>query len=328
MDYYTILGVSKDASDEDIKKAFRKSALKYHPDKNNNTDAEKFKQINEAYETLSDPQKRREYDQPQIPQFPHFNFSHEHFGNIFTQQHRHSQFVKRNNYQHVIDISLKDVFFGITKRLKIKRDKICMKCVHECPFCNGTGQISHRLVLGPLTNIINQPCSNCGGTGMKKENNTICPDCSNSIIKEERLVEIIIPKGVENGKQFIFKEWGEQAQRTNEKSGDLVVIVRIETNHIFNREGLDLIHEIRLSLKDSIVGKEVVIPLYDEELKLHTKGFGIINPNKRYTVFNRGIVSELQKGHLHIRFIIEYPDKTLTDNERKSITEALEQAQL
>lgn len=326
-DYYNILGISKEASDDDIKRAYRKLAREHHPDKGG--DKERFQQIQMAYETLSDPQKRGAYDNP-APQFNMgdmgFNFN---MGGFFNEGNNANNIIKKAEHFYACKLTLKDVFFGIKKRFKVKREKICKQCYKNCENCNGTGNIKQRIQLGPFTQIVQHLCNACGGKGIYVEKDN-CNNCSgNRVIKEEKIIEIDIPRGVENGKQYIFEEWGEQATKSNEISGPLIVTVQIEEHPEFKRADLDLVYTINLTLSESIIGKHVVIKHFDGDLQLDTRGFGIINPNKQYTIFSRGIINENGKvGNMHIRFNINYPSKSLQDSEIIVLRRAFESVNL
>lgn len=308
MDYYKILEIQKTATDDEIKRAYRRLALQHHPDKNKNADSETFKQIQEAYETLSDPQKRQAYDGG--GSVNPFDF---HFNSFFGP---HSRITRCANFNHVINVGLKDIFFGTIKRIKVKRDVMCKLCLEKCSGCNGVGQVTLKFNMGPLVQMIQQPCVNCNTRGFNKHKHG-CKECNDrGKIQQEKLIEIDIYRGVEQGKTYIFPEWGQQPTKGNELPGDLIVALNIETDANFVRHGLNLIYTINLSLRESIVGKNVIIPLFNGDLQLHTKGFGIVDPNKTYTVFKRGLQSKDGKmGDLHLKFIVQYADKSFNDNE-------------
>ena len=319
MDYYQNLGISKDASPDDIKKAYRKLALKYHPDKNDGN-KERFQQIQEAYETLSNPQKKHEYDEPQN-NFP-FNF---HFNGFFTNNRQRS---KRQNHQYDVQISLRDVFYSIVKKIKVTREKYCQTCSNICSHCQGSGRVSQRIQVGPLIQIIEHPCQHCHSTGIKKSE-SFCGHCQLGTLKEERIIEINIPKGCENGKTFIYEDWGEQARTPAENSGDLIIRIVIQEHNIFKRHHLDLIMDVPVTFTESIIGKQILIPHFDNDIFIDTKGFGIINPNKQYTLYDKGLHNEQGiKGHIHLRFTVKYPDKVLNTTEHFILQNAFSQVNL
>jgi len=315
MAYYNILGVPRDASNIDIKKAYQKLAKTHHPDKGGNK--ENFQKINEAYETLSNPEKRSAYDNPiQSDNFFNFDFHN----NFFKKQN----IIKKNDHHYFCKVSLKDIFFGTTKKLKVQRVRICRSCKKSCNNCNGNGYTSHHIQVGPFSQVVQHTCNVCRGTGQEKSN-IDCKLCdSNGTIQEEKIFEIQIEKGTESGKQIIFEEWGEQAIKNNEISGSFIVTIQIEKHEHFAKRGMDLVYNIPLTLKESIVGKKVNIPLFDGEFTLDTVGFGIINPNKEYIVFNKGIVKDGKSGNLHIIFKIQYYEKSFTKDELKLLNETFD----
>lgn len=152
-----------------------------------------------------------------------------------------------------------------------------------------------------------------------------CDKCnSTGFIVEEKRIEIDIPKGVENGKKFIFQGWGEQATNSNEISGDFIIEIHVEEHPLLKRHGLDLIHTERITLKDSIVGKNISIPYFNSIIHLNIKSFGIIDPNKKYGLDDRGLESNNKKGKLYINFTILYPDVKLNDEQISNIKDIFE----
>ena len=312
-DYYSILGISKGTSDDEIKRAYKKLALKTHPDKNGGDDTE-FKKINLAYETLSDPLKKNEYDHQHINNMNNMNNMNDQFFN-FHQNHSN---IKLNDHHYTCRISLKDVFFGTTKKLKVHRNYMCKSCVKDCNVCNGSGKISRHIQMGPFTQIAHITCNACSGEGKKKnDENIYCTKCSSKgILNEERIFEIILNPGVETGKTIVFEEWGEQATRNNQISGSFIITIKVEDHHIFKRNKLQLRYIVDLTLKESIIGKMLTIPHFLGNFDIDTNGFGIINPEKEYIIYDKGLKNENDKlGNLHLIFKIKYPEKTLTNEE-------------
>lgn len=314
-DYYNILGVSKDASNIEIKKAYLKLAKTHHPDKGG--DKEKFQKINEAYETLSNSEKRNIYDNPtQSDFFNNFNF-HNHF---FKTQN----ITRKNDYHYVCKVSLKDIFFGITKKLKVQRTRICRSCKKSCSTCSGNGYTVHHIQVGPFSQVVQNTCNKCEGIG-QETTTTDCKLCnSTGFIQEEKIFEIEIERGTDSGKQIVFEEWGEQAIKNNEISGSFIVNIQIEKHPDFEKRDIDLVYTIQLTLKESIIGKNVMIPHFDGEFNLDISGFGIINPNKEYIVFNKGIIKNNKSGNLHIIFKIKYDEKSFTKEQLKLLNETFD----
>jgi DnaJ family protein A protein 2 len=307
-DYYKILGLSKNASKEEIKLAFRKLAMENHPDKGGKK--EKFQEIQEAYEILGNDEKRKKYDRPDM-NFNDFNFFFNFNENINRQ-------TKRANHYYNCEITLKDVHFGLTKKIKVKKDIICKICNDNCEKCNGLGKIVEILKMGPFIQQHSHTCNKCSGKGKlyieKKCNDNLCVDGK---INQENIFEINIPKGVEQNKQYKFEGWGEQTIADNEIPGDLIVIINIKPHEIFKRNNLNLIYETSLTLIESIIGKDIQIKVFNEILNINTKIFGIINPSKQYILYEKGLNNDEKRGDLYIIFKINYPEKSLTDDEIK-----------
>jgi DnaJ-class molecular chaperone len=332
-DYYEILGVSKTASQEEIKQAYRKLAKIHHPDKGG--DAETFKKIQTANETLSDEQKRAEYDNPMFgggmpggfpsgfpggfpSGFPGgFPQNMGGGGSPFDFIFGNRQQRNKNNTTHVIKITLYDVFFGLKKTLNIKQDIKCDKCNKKCNSCGGVGKIKQVLNMGIMQVVQEQPCRNCNGFGMVKDN-VNCNNCENKGFNvKSNKIEVVIPKGVENNTQFTFSGFGEIAKNPNDDNGDLIVIIKIDEGTLFKREGkLDLIYENNITFRESVTGKQLLIPHFEKEFSVNTIQFGIINPNKKYVIPGKGLINENNnRGNLYLKFNIDYNHKSFTEDE-------------
>ncbi len=278
-DYYKILNISKDASKSDIKKAYRKLALKYHPDRNpdKSKEAEEhFKKINEAYAILSDDEKRSIYDQYGIEGLkgqPGFNFedifNFSFFEDIFSGfAGQHSR--KGGDINVNINLTLDEVFTGTQKEVRIKRQSPCSNCngtgaetpndIKTCPTCHGTGKIQTKQFFFTLS----QTCSTCHGTG--KVITKKCHVCHGSgyEVKEE-ILNIDIPAGVENGTVLQMKNKGNVI--SNEYlPGDLYVIINIEEDPIFKRNGMNIFVEFPISVIDATVGGEAELPYFANQI--------------------------------------------------------------
>jgi DnaJ family protein A protein 2 len=330
--YYDILGVSKDASKDEIKKVFRKLAMENHPDKGGSK--EKFQEIQEAYEILGNEDKRRDFDNGDLNGHGH---GHGHGMSNFdfffnVQRNRGSQNnhkVKKSDHYYNCDITLRDVHFGLIKKIKVKRENLCKLCYVNCDECDGIGNISQTIRMGPFLQYINKRCNNCKGVGKyykdkdknddnKENDKKNC--CENGKIVEEKIFEINIPKGVHQNKQYIFSGWGEQAINDNDMSGDLIISINIKPDITFKRNDLNLIYETECTLKECIIGKDITIEIFDETLIINSKIFGIINPNKQYIIYGKGLNGENKRGDLYIIFKIIYPERSLNDKEIEKIT--------
>ena len=327
-DYYNTLGVSKNSTPEDIKNAYKRLARTHHPDRGGNK--EEFQKIQEAYETLSDNDKKSQYDNPGFGNgnhnhnFPFGGFDHPFFNQQRNQQR--NQTIKMNDHLYTCKITIRDVYYGVTKRLKVHRTKMCKSCIQNCNSCNGNGKIVQHIQMGPFAQVVENTCPNCRGSGRISNNNNECSDCNKTgKIEENNTFEIIIKPSVNNGNKFTFDGWGEQPKKNNELPGAFIVIISIENDPFFTRIGLDLFCNIKLSYKDSIIGKDIIIPHFRGDIPLGTRGFGIINPNKNYILYNKGLLGENgSSGNLQIKFIIDYPERTFNEDELTILTTAFD----
>ncbi|NLA25920.1 MAG: molecular chaperone DnaJ, partial [Firmicutes bacterium] len=279
-DYYEILGLDRSASEEEIKKAYRRLARKYHPDFNKNDPhaEEKFKEINEAYEVLSDPQKREGYD--------HFGHAGPGFGtgdgfagfggfeSIFEDffgglggfgRRRPPGPEQGQHLRYDLEITLEDAFNGGTKEIRVPRLETCSKCKgtrarpgtkpETCPACGGSGQqqVTRDTLFGRMVNV--QTCLHCSGRGtVIKEP---CPACrGEGRIVRERTIEVKIPPGVAHGSRLRIQGGGEAGLRGG-PPGDLFVIIGIRRHKHFRREKDDLIFELPLHMALAALGTEV-----------------------------------------------------------------------
>lgn len=292
MDPYAVLGVDKQASPEDIKKAYRKLAVKHHPDKGG--DQEKFKEISAAYEILSDEQKRHEYDNPMPQGMPGMG---DLFRNMFNQQPTAGP-RRCNDIQHVIDISLEDAYNGITKRLKINLDHPCYSCQQKCTTCQGQGFTVVQM--GPFG--MQRPCHvGCEGGVVSKG----CPACNNTKnVEQSEIIQFTIAKGVQSGESIVINGKGTQPHKQGDIAGNLVVLIRVKHHPVFQREGNHLVFTTKISFEESVSGTTVKIPHFSGEMNIGTSYFGIIDPRIRYEIKGKGLTSD---AHLYIIFDIQYP---------------------
>ena len=319
--YYDILGLQKNANNEDIKQAYRKLAKEYHPDKNPNT-KEKFQEIQEAYETLSDQDKKNKYDNPMPDLGNLFNNmgggGMNHFSFNMNNMFRHNGFKKKSDHIKYCNIKLEDVYKGCKKTFNLQRNLSCYSCKTQCGTCNGSGILGQRIQIGPMIELLSSPCTNCHGSGKTRNNNINCDICtSKGFIIEEKIEEIYIPKGVENGKKYVCKDWGEQSENPNEQPGDLIFVINIEKHNHFERKNLlDMKYNCKLTLKESIIGKVIIIPYFNEPFDIDIKEYGVINPYKDYIIRNKGLRDEIgNQGDMYIKFEISYQNKKFNPEE-------------
>nr|WP_243120239.1 molecular chaperone DnaJ [Caloramator sp. E03] len=300
-DYYAILGVSKNATDEEIKSAFRKLALKYHPDKNpgDKNAEEKFKEINEAYQVLSDPQKRAQYDQFGTADFngqggfggfDPSNFGGfggfggfegfsdifgDIFGDMFGARRQKNGPQRGADLEYNLELTFEEAAFGVKKDIEIYRYESCDKChgtgakpgtsPKACPKCNGTGQIKtqRNTPFGSFVSVTT--CDRCYGEGRVIE--TPCPNCGGKgKVRKKKIISINIPAGVDTGNTIPLRGEGEPGLRGG-APGDLYINIKVKPHKIFQRKGFDITCEVSISFIKAILGGEIAIPTLEGEEK-------------------------------------------------------------
>lgn len=288
-DYYEVLGVSRGASESEIKAAFRKLAFQYHPDRNQGDGAEeRFKEINEAYEVLSDSEKRSNYDR--FGQsgngfsgqgFDGFGF--EGMGSIFdaffgggTATASRQAPVRGNDIQYSLAITLEDAFSGIEKELKISRVEHCATCQGsgskpgsqpgQCPECNGSGQVRRvqQNIFGRFTNI--STCMRCQGEG--RIITDPCPQCRGSGKENfQRSIGVKIPAGVENGTRVRLSGEGDAGTKGG-PSGNLYINLTVKEHKLFIRDEDDILYDLSVNFAQAALGTEVDVPTLSGDVKL------------------------------------------------------------
>lgn len=302
-DPYQVLGLDRDASPEDIRKAYRKLAVQHHPDKGG--DAEKFKQVSSAYEILSDEQKKANYDQFGNEQGPSGGAGMPDMGDfirnmMFGQQQRTPGMRRSNDVRHLIEISLDDAFNGVTKKLKINLDHPCYSCQQSCAQCKGSGFTVMQM--GPFG--MQKPCGACEASGSISKG---CPSCNfKKNIQESDIIQLNIGKGVQSGEHIIVNGKGEQPRKQGEIPGNLIVIINVRNHQFFQREGNHLVFTTKISFDDSVKGATVTVPHFAGEMNIDTSYFGIIDPRLRYEIKGKGMTPD---AHLYIIFDIQYPSR-------------------
>jgi molecular chaperone DnaJ len=267
---YEILGVSKTATTEEIKKSHRDKVKESHPDRGG--DAEKFKQIQEAYEVLSDPNKRAQYDQfgTVTPQQPFHQNPFTHFSTIFEQFVNGGAKPRGNNVQVKLEITLEEAFTGVKKPVSVPSKVHCSKCsgcgltdLHPCKACNGAGQMH---VVKQANYHVYTTCQACRGSG---KSGTNCSDCAGNgwIANGEKVLDIDIPRGMENGLQIRVSGQGEPG-KNQAPPGDLFIAIFVKKHDLFERQGKDLFIEVPVTFSELVLGREMTIPtlLKDEKL--------------------------------------------------------------
>lgn len=334
LDYYEILEITKNSDKETIKKAYRRLALKYHPDRNaNNKEAEeKFKQINEAYQVLSDEQSREIYDQygkAGLENRGFSGFSGKNFSDIFGDLGSIFESVFGQGFSAKsgsefesdtaieLHLSFKEAVFGCKKEIKNTYKQYCPTCKgsgakskEKCSFCGGAGRIYQRS--GFMT--FAQTCNKCNGSGESIKEK--CEACKGKkFTTKSETFEINIPEGIDNDNRIRASQRGDELP--NGKRGDLYIIISVEDDEYFIRDGSDVYIEIPVFFTNIILGTTITIPSLRGELELK------IPPNtkdkERFVFNNEGIkhLNNSQKGRLIVQIKIMYPSEKLTKEQRE-----------
>ena len=361
-DYYEVLGVSRDATMDDIKRAYRKLVKKYHPDVNKEPDAEeKFKEIQEAYEVLSNESKRSAYDQyghagtagfdtGSTGGFSDFSEAPFDMGDIFNtffgggmgddfgfgfgnmNSQRREEEKKGSDIRYAIRLSFEEAMRGGEYKIHISREDRCKNCngtgsisgkFKECPICKGTGQERHvrNTILGRMS--VMGVCSNCGGTGQVIEDP--CKECHGTgVVNIKEDVSIKIPAGAYDGMVLRFRGGG-NAGRNGAPAGDLYVEVEVEVSKIFERRGNDIYSEISIPAHIAVLGGSVPVKTIFEEVTLKIpKG---TQPGTIFKLKGKGCPvfnSKNSRGDHYVRVNVEIPTK-LSRREKQLWEELSEQ---
>lgn len=348
-DYYEVLGVNKNASDDEIKKAYRKTAKKYHPDLNpDNAEAEaKFKECNEAYEVLSDSQKRARYDQfgfagvdPNFAAnqgsggFGGFGFDGDidlgdifssFFGGGFGGGRNPNAPQRGRDIQSSVTLTFEEAAKGCKKTIEVMRVMDCSDCggsgaakgtsASSCPDCHGRGviNIQQRSPFGVMTT--QKTCSRCGGTG--KIITTPCSKCNGKgKVRTRKKIDINIPAGIDDNQVVNVRGYG-NAGSNGGPAGDLKVVVNIKKHRYFTREGYDIWVNRHISIVQATLGADVQVPVLDGEVSLHIPAG--TQPNEVFTLKgNKGIqrLNGVGKGEEYVRIIVDIP-KSVTDSQKE-----------
>ncbi|TVR71472.1 MAG: molecular chaperone DnaJ [Marinilabiliales bacterium] len=348
-DYYEILDIKRNASQAEIKSAYRKKALQYHPDKNpgDPTAEEKFKEAAEAYEVLGNEQKRARYDQ-----YGHAGVQGDaggfggggmtvedifsHFGDIFggsfggfggfSSGRRARRVNKGSNLRVKVKLSLKDIAAGVEKKIKVTKYVACKVCegtgaqngtaFSDCSTCHGAGQVTRisNTFLGQMQSTTT--CPSCGGEG--KSITSKCPSCyGEGIVKETEVVKLNIPAGVAEGMQMSVGGKGNAARRGG-VNGDLLVVIEEEKHPELIRDGNDLIYYLYLSFPEAALGVPVEIPTVEGKVKIKVEPG--TQPGKILRLRGKGLpdINGYGKGDLLVNINVWVP-KNLSKEEQQAI---------
>jgi molecular chaperone DnaJ len=349
-DYYEVLGVSRSASTDEIKKAYRKKAIQFHPDKNPGDKAseEKFKEATEAYSVLSEAENRQKYDQfghaafeqgrGGFDGFADFSSFEDIFGDIFGsffgaaggRGARSGRGRSGRDLRYDIKISFEEAAFGCEKEIRVDRRSACSECEgsgaakgstkETCRDCRGAGQV--RLQQGFFT--ISRTCPTCSGVGEIVKNP--CKQCNGTgAIASENRISVRIPAGIDHGQRLKLRGEGEAGQAGG-PSGDLYVQVEITKHPVFEREESEIICEVGMSYAAAALGAEIEIPTLEGKDKLKIPAG--TQSGKVFRLKNRGIqvLGTDRRGDQHVRVTVEVPRKV--SPEMKSLLEQVRELEL
>ena len=343
-DYYELLGIPRTASEEEIKKAFRKQARKYHPDVNREdpkTAEAKFKEINEAYEVLSNPESRTKYDQ-----FGHAAFDGAagasgfgggggindifdmFFGGGFGGGARRQGPERGSDLRYDMEITLEQAATGHKEEIEIPRTEDCMPCQgtgaaagthpENCPQCGGTGQtqVVQNTPFGRMVNVT--ACNRCRGEG--KIVHTPCPECKGrGKVRKTRRIEVAIPAGADSGLRLRITRGGEAGLRGG-PPGDLYVYISVKHHKTFGRDGNNLVYDLSVSFPQAAIGDTVEVPTLDGMTKLEipsgTQSGTVLTIKEKGIPHLRGH----GKGDLKVRLTVVTPKK-LSDKQKQLLLE-------
>lgn len=347
-DYYEVLGVDKSASADEIKKAYRKLAMQYHPDRNpGNKEAEqRFKEVNEAYGVLSDADKKAKYDQ-----FGHSAFDGStgygqggfggfggfdgfDMGDIFSSffggggssrsQNRANAPIPGDDIGIRVILSFEEAAFGCKKEVKYARVQKCSDCsgtgaengttADRCTQCNGTGQVrvQQRTAFGMMQST--RACPNCNGSGRVIKNP--CNNCrGKGYVKVNKTLDVSIPAGIDDGQRIALRAQGNEG-RNGGAAGDLIIEVNVRPHAIFERDGMDIYCDVPITFAEAALGAVIKIPTLEGSMD-----YDIPEGTQTGTIFtikNKGInaVSSKARGNLYVKVTVETP-KNLTDEQKK-----------
>lgn len=346
-DFYETLGVKKDASADEIKSAYRKLAKQYHPDMNKDDDstAQKFKEVNEAYQVLSDDKKRQQYDQFGTADFNGQGYSGGaggfdgfggfDFGDIFdffgggTRQARQNTGPQKGQDIKVnVRISFEQAAFGVEQEITVNRTENCEACEgtgakkgterKTCPTCGGSGQqrVQQQTVFGSFASV--QTCQTCGGEGSIVE--TPCEECrGRGTVTKQRTIKVNIPAGIDSGQVLTMRGEGSSGRRGG-PAGDLRIYITVKPHKLFERLGYDLYVDTNISMVQAAIGDEIEVPTLDGKAR-----YKIAEGTQPGTVFRlkgKGIqhLNSTKFGDLYVRAKVEIPKK-LSEKQKEILKE-------
>lgn len=347
-DYYSILEVAKGASDEEIKKAYRKLAMKYHPDRNQGDKEaeEKFKDINEAYQVLSDPQKKAQYDQFGTTDFNGgfggaggFDFSgmggfediFDFFGGFSSRGSRRNGPERGSDLEYTLNLTFEEAVFGVEKEVSITKNEKCDSCdgsgakpgtnKKTCDKCGGNGQVRSQRNTPLGSFVTTSTCDKCGGTGNVIE--SPCSAChGKGTVRKNKKIKINIPAGVDTGNVLPLRGQGEPGKNGG-PNGDLYINIRVTPSQFFTRKGFDIYIEEHISFAKATIGTEIKVATIDGDVK-YTVPAGT-QPGTVFRLKGKGVtkVNGHGRGDQYVKIIVDVP-KSLNEKQKEALLAFME----
>ncbi|WP_029453431.1 molecular chaperone DnaJ [Clostridium algidicarnis] len=347
-DYYEVLGLEKGASDAEIKSAFRKLAVKYHPDKNQgNKEAEEtFKEINEAYQVLSDADKKAQYDRFGTTDFNggggfgdyDFSGGFDDIGDIFSSffgggsRKRRNGPEKGEDLEYRMNLTFEEAVFGVEKEIKILRSESCESCNSTgaktgtskttCDKCRGSGQVKTQRNTPLGSFVSSSTCDKCGGTGsIIKDPCNICHGTGKT--KKERKISINIPAGVDDGNVMPLRGQGDHGVNGG-PPGDLYINIRVAKHSTFVRKGFDIYMDSHISMVKAALGIDIKVPTVDGDV-VYTVPAGT-QPGTMFRLKGKGVpkINSHLRGDQYINVIVDIPKHM--DEKQKDILRSFAEA--
>jgi molecular chaperone DnaJ len=325
-DYYGILEVSENATEEDIKKAYRSLAMKYHPDRNqgDQSSEEKFKEINEAYEVLSDPKKKQKYDHFKQRGGPDINFNNDYsnfqgsvndvFRDFFRNQNQHSSMHGRDTFCDV-SCSFEDSICGVKKSVSFSTTEVCGSCNGEgvkagakkdkCKKCRGSGRIVMNHVMGQnqVMQMVSS-CDECQGSGFSINDSDLCKDCIGGLIEKHVKVDVDIPSKFVYGTALRVAGHGYHSSPKGRK-GDCYIRVHPEEHELFDMtNNYDLVIEAYITMSEAILGTTIEIPLLEGGFEKITIPSGV-STNDKFVIHTKGLYRKGGRGNIIVIISVE-----------------------
>ncbi|KAJ7568972.1 hypothetical protein O6H91_01G055400 [Diphasiastrum complanatum] len=346
--YYGILGVSKNASQDDLKKAYKKAAIKNHPDKGG--DPEKFKELAQAYDVLSDPEKREIYDQygedalkegmggggsshNPFDIFESFFGGGNPFGGSSSGGRRQR---KGEDVVHPLKVSLEDLYKGTSKKLALSRNILCPKCKGKgsktgasstCAGCQGSGMKVTIRQFGPgMMQRLQSVCPDCRGSGETISEKDKCGQCKGKkVVQDKKVLEVHVEKGMLHGQKITFQ--GEADEAPDTITGDIVFVLQLKDHPMFKRKGDDLFVEHSLTLTEALCGFQFALTHLDgRQLLIKSAPGEIIKPGQFKSINDEGMPQyqrPFMKGRLYLHFSVEFPESGAISSDQCKALEAV-----